>query len=400
YAAMDWLLARQDAIESALAARHLAPGANPSGTAYFDLTSAWVEGRCCPLAARGYSRDGKKGKEQIEYGLLTDPAGRPVSVRVFAGNTADPAAFVEIVEVVRTRFGLDTLTMVGDRGMITNARVDALRELGGLGWLTSLRAPQIAKLAAADGPLQMSLFDQADLAEFLHPDYPGERLVAARNPALAEQRARKRVDLLAATQTAFAPVLAAVEAGRLRGADAIGLRLGKVINRHKMAKHFLVAIGQDTLDIARDEASIAAEAALDGIYVLRTTLPAASVDPAGVVTAYKQLANVERDFRHLKADDLDLRPIHHRLEDRVRAHVLICFLAAYLLWHLRRTLAPLTFTDENPPERDNPVAAAQRSTAATRKATRKTDADWQPVRGFRELLEHLGTLTRNRIHTG
>jgi hypothetical protein len=399
YAAMDWLLARQDSIESTLAARHLAPEANPARTAYFDLTSAWVEGSKCPLAARGYSRDGKKGREQIEYGLLTDPAGRPVAVRVFAGNTADPAAFTAIVEVVRTKFGLDALTMVGDRGMITSARIDALREFGGLGWLTSLRAPQVARLAAADGPLQMSLFDECDLAEFVHPDYPGERLVAARNPALAEQRARKRVDLLAATQTAFAPVLAAVETGRLRGADAIGMRLGKVINRHKMAKHFVVRIGEDSLDIARDEASIAAEAALDGIYVLRTTLPA-QVDGAGIVTAYKQLANVERDFRHLKADDLDLRPIHHRLEDRVRAHVLICFLAAYLLWHLRATLAPLTFTDEQPPERANPVAPAQRSTAAATKASRKTDPTGAPVRGFRELLEHLGTLTRNRVRAG
>ncbi len=396
YAAMDWLLERQDAIEAALAGRHLAAAANPGGLAYFDLTSAWVEGSHCPLAARGYSRDGKKGLPQIEYGLLTDPAGRPVAVRVFPGNTADPTAFTAIVDVVRNRFGLSELVLVGDRGMITKARIDALRELGGLGWLTALRAPAIAALAADDGPLQLSLFDQADLAEFTHPDYPGERLVAARNPALGAERARKRGELLAATEAALAPILTAVAAGRLAGADQIGLRVGKVLGKYKMAKHFQVAITDTTLDVSRDEASIAAEAALDGIYVLRTTVPA-DVDAAGVITAYKNLANVERDFRHLKTDDLDLRPIHHHLEDRVRAHVLVCFLAAYLVWHLRRALAPLTFTDDTPPERDDPVGAAERSPAAKAKAARKTDPTGAPVRGFRELLDHLATLTRNRI---
>jgi len=399
YAAMDWLLGRQEAIEASLARRHLAPAANPGGLAYFDLTSAWVEGRHCPLAARGYSRDGKKGLPQIEYGLLTDPAGRPVAVRVFPGNTADPTAFTGIVEVVRNRFGLTELVMVGDRGMITTARIDALRELGGLGWLTALRAPQIAKLAADDGPLQLSLFDQADLAEFTHPDHPGERLVAARNPALAEDRARTRRELLAATETALAPLVTAVTQGRLTGADKIGLRVGRVLGKHKMAKHFSITITDTTLSVTRDETAITAEAALDGIYVLRTTL-GPDTDAAGVVRAYKNLANVERDFRHVKADDLDLRPIHHRLDDRVRGHVLICFLAAYLVWHLRAALAPLTFTDETPPERDNPVGPAHRSPGASAKAARKTNAAGEPVRGFRELLDHLGTLTRNHIRAG
>jgi hypothetical protein len=397
YAAMDWLLDRQEAIEATLARRHLA-AANPAGTAYFDLTSAWMEGAHCPLAVRGYSRDGKKGLPQIEYGLLTDPAGRPVAVRVFAGNTADPTAFSTIVEVVRERFGLARLVLVGDRGMITSARIEALRELGGLGWLTALRAPAIAALAADDGPLQMSLFDTADLAEFAHPDYPGERLVAARNPALAGERARKRAELLAATEAALAPIQTAVQAGRLAGADKIGLRVGRVLGRYKMAKHFTVTITDATLSVVRNAAGIAAEAALDGIYVLRTTV-GADVAAAGVLTAYQNLAAVERDFRHFKSDDLDLRPIHHRLEDRVRAHVLVCFLAGYLVWHLRATLAPLTFTDEAPPPRPDLVGPACRSAAASAKAARKTDQHGEPVRGFRELLDHLGTLTRNRIRT-
>ncbi|MGH3801982.1 MAG: IS1634 family transposase, partial [Pseudonocardiaceae bacterium] len=354
YAAMDWLTDRQDHIEATLAARHLAPAGNPAGMALFDLSSSWVEGSHCPLAARGYSRDGKKGKAQIEYGLLTDPQGRPVAVRVFPGNTADPTAFVEAVDVVRQRFGLAELVMVGDRGMITSARIEALKDLGGTGWLTALRAPQIAKLAADDGPLQLSLFDQQDLAEISHPDYPGERLIACRNPLLATERARKRGELLTATETALAPIVAAVTQGRLHGADQIGLRAGKVINKYKMAKHLDLTITDTTLTVTRRQAQITAEAAMDGIYVLRTSVPADRLDPAGVVTAYKNLANIERDFRQIKVDDLDLRPIHHRLEDRVRGHVLICMLAAYLLWHLRRAWAPLTYTDEHPPARDNP----------------------------------------------
>ena len=282
--------------------------------ALFDLSSSWVEGAHCPLAARGYSRDGKKGKAQIEYGLLTDPAGRPVAVRVFPGNTADPAAFVQAVEIVRAKFGLTELVMVGDRGMITSARIDALRETTELGWLSALRAPAIAALAAEDGPLQLSLFDQADLAEITHPDYPNERLIACRNPHLAAERARKRGELLAATEALLAPIATAVAEGRLTGADRIGLQVGRVINKYKMAKHLEVAITDTTLTLTRRQDRIAAEAALDGIYVLRTSLPAPALDAPGVVTAYKNLAHLERDFRSIKVDDLDLRPIHHHLE--------------------------------------------------------------------------------------
>jgi Transposase DDE domain len=397
YAAMDWLVERQDRIEAQLAARHLTPAGNPAGMALFDLSSSWLEGSRCPLAARGYSRDGKRGKLQIEYGLLTDPEGRPVAVRVFAGNTADPAAFVEAVEVVRERFGLAQLVMVGDRGMITSARIEALRELGGTGWLTALRAPQIAALAADQGPLQLSLFDQHDLAEISHPDYPGERLIACRNPLLATERARKRAELLAATETALAPILAAVTDGRLSGADQIGLRVGKVVNKYKMAKHFQIAITDSTLTIARRHTQIDAEAALDGIYVLRTSIGADRLDAGGIVLAYKDLANVERDFRTLKTDDLDLRPIHHRLEDRVRAHVLICMLAAYLVWHLRRAWAELTYTDEHPPTRDNPVTPAARSAHAAAKAARHHDEHGHRLHSFRALLTHLATLTRNDL---
>jgi hypothetical protein len=399
YAAMDWLGQRQGAIEAQLAKRHLGPAANPSALAYFDLSSSWVEGSKNELAARGYSRDKKRGMAQIEYGLLTDQDGRPVAVEVFSGNTADPTAFISVVETIRTRFGLERLTMVGDRGMITSARITALREVGDLGWLTCLRAPQIAALVKDDGPLQLSLFDQADLAEFSHPDYPFERLIACRNPLLAEERKRKRAELLAATEEALAPILASVKEGRLSGADQIGLKVGKVLNKYKMAKHFEVAIGEDTLSLARREEAIVAEAALDGIYVLRTTIKAEALDAPGVVDAYKALSHVERDFRHLKIDDIDLRPIHHRLEARVRSHVFICMLASYLVWHLREALAPLTFTDEAPPVRANPVAPAVRSAGARKKAARKVNSEGEEVRGFRELLEHLGTLTRNTMRT-
>jgi Transposase DDE domain len=398
YAAMGWLVSRQDQIEAKLAARHLAAEVNPSRMALFDLSSSWVEGRHCPLAARGYSRDGKKGKAQIEYGLLTDPHGRPVAVRVFAGNTADPTAFVAAVQVVRDRFGLTDLVMVGDRGMITSARIAALREHTDLGWLTCLRAPAIAALAAQDGPLQMTLFDQQDLAEITHPDYPGERLIACRNPLLAAERTRKRDELLTATEVLLAPVVTAVADGKLHGAAAIGLKVGPIINKYKMAKHLQLTITDTTLSVTRDTDHIAAEAALDGIYVLRTSVPTDQLDAPSVVTAYKSLSYVERDFRHIKTDDLALRPIHHRLEERVRAHVLICMLAAYLVWHLRHTLALLTYTDTEPPTRDNPVAPAHRSATASRKASRHRDEHDHPVRSFRALLTHLGTLTRNRIN--
>ena len=404
YAAMDWLEHRQNAIEAKLARRHLAPAVNPSKMALFDLSSSWLEGRCCPLAARGYSRDGKKGKLQIEYGLLTDPAGRPVAVRVFPGNTGDPGAFTEIVDVVRKKFGLQEMVMVGDRGMITSARIQAMNQLDDgtarpdpYEWITALRAPAIRKLMADDGPLQLSLFDEQDLAEITSEDFPGERLIACRNPVLAADRARTREELLAATEKLLAPLIARVTAGRLRGAGEIGVEVGKVITRYKTGKHFAVTITDDSLAVTRKQDQIDAEAALDGFYVLRTPVPAGQLDAAAVVTAYKNLKYVERDFRHIKSDDLDLRPVFHRLEERVKAHVLICMLACYLTWHLRRAWAPLTYTDQDPPAQDNPVTPAQRSARAQAKASGQHDPAGRPYHSFRGLLEHLATLTRNQV---
>jgi hypothetical protein len=393
YAAMDWLGQQQDHIQRQLARRHLAPG----GLALFDLSSSYVEGRHCQLAARGYSRDQKVGKDQIEYGLLTDPQGRPIAVEVFSGNTADPTAFMAVVERVRTRFGLKRLVLVGDRGMITSARIEALRGLEGMGWITCLRADKIRQLAT-DGPLQLGLFDQTNLAEISHPDFPGERLVACRNPALAAERARKRAELLAATEAELDKVTRLVEAGKLTGAAKIGVRVGKVLGRFKVAKHFDLQITDTAFTWTRRADQIAAEAALDGIYVIRTSVAADQLDTPGVVEAYKRLANVERDFRSLKTVDLELRPIHHRLDGRVRAHVLVCMLACYLAWHLRQALAPLCFTDQAPPKRTNPVAPAQRSADAAAKASRRQLADGTPTHSFRSLLDHLGTLTRNQVH--
>jgi hypothetical protein len=399
YAAMDWLESRQELIEKKLARRHLAPEANPSRMALFDLSSSWLEGSHCPLGARGYSRDGKKGNVQIEYGLLTDPEGRPVAIRVFEGNTADPSAFTEIAGVVKDTFGLRRMVMVGDRGMITSARIEALKELDGqYAWITALRSPQIRTLMADDGPLQLSLFDEQDLAEITSDDFPGERLIACRNPALASERARKREDLLAATEKLLAPLTARVAAGRLAGAAAIGRKAGEVIGKYKMAKHFDVTITDDSFAAERNQARIDAEARLDGIYVIRTPLPAAELGPAEAVTAYKNLKYVERDFRHIKSDDLDLRPVFHRLENRVKAHVQICMLAAYLTWHLRQAWAPLTYTDEEPPAQASPVAPAKRSPPAEAKASRQQDENGRAYLSFPGLLAHLATLTRNELH--
>jgi hypothetical protein len=403
YAAMDWLAARQDAIEKRLAAWHLGPEANPSPMALFDLSSSWLEGTHCPLAARGYSRDGKKGRLQIEYGLLTDPEGRPAAVRVFPGNTGDPAAFTEIVTVIRDKFKLAKMVMVGDRGMITKARIEALNQdedgnkvPNPYGWITALRAPAIRKLMADGGPLQMSLSGQQNLAEITSPDYPGERLVACRNPALAADRARTRSELLAATEKLLAPIIARAAAGGLTGAGEIGVAVGKVISKYNTGKHFVITITDTSLTVARNQAQIDDEAALDGFYVLRTPIPASQLDAPGVVTAYKNLKYAERDFRSIKADDLDLRPVFHRLEERVKAHVLICMLACYLTWHLRRAWAPLTFTDEHPPTAADPVAPARRSPAAHAKPSRQHDEHARPYRSFRGLLSHLATLTRNQ----
>ena len=396
YAAMDWLVSRQDDIEKQLAARHLAEG----GIAMSGLSSSWMEGSHCELAAYGYSRDGRRGKPQIEYGLLTDHEGRPVAVRVLAGNTADPKAFPEAVTAVRETFGLEKMIMVGDRGMITSARIKDLRELDGMAWITCLRHPAIKKLMAGGGPLQLSLSGEQDLAETTSPDFPGERLIACRNPFEAAKRARTRQELLAATEADLGKIAARVAAGRLKDPDKIGVAAGKVINKRKVAKHVILDIGEGRISWRRDQDSIDAEALTDGIYVIRTPVPAGTLDAAAAVAAYKDLANLERDFRHIKAEDLDLRPIWHRLEDRVRGHVLICTLACYLSWHLRRAWAPLTYTDEHRPARANPVAPARRSPSAAAKAASKTGPGKQPIRGFRDLIDHLATLTRDTITVG
>lgn len=400
YAAMDWLASRQEGIEAKLAKKHLSVRANPARLALFDLSSSWVTGRACPLAVRGYSRDGKKGCEQIEYGLLTDPHGRPVSVRVVAGNTADPAAFEALAKDFKTRYGLADMALVGDRGMITSARIDQLKELGGLHWVTALRAPAIKVLAADDGPLQMSLFDEANLAEITHPDYPGERLIACRNPALADERSRKRTELLDATDQELAKIKAAVDTGRRRGAGKIGVATGKVIGKYKMEKHYTLTIDDDSFTYTRNQEQIDAEAALDGIYIIRTSLPETRMDASQVVATYKSLAAVERDFRSIKSIDLHLRPIHHYTETRVRSHVFICMLAAYLTWHLRAAWAPLTFTDEARPEPADPVTAATRSQAADLKASTRTTANGEAAYSFQALLGHLATLTRNDLRYG
>jgi hypothetical protein len=392
YAAMDWLLARQATIETSLARRHLSEGS----MVLYDLSSSWMEGTHCPLALRGYSRDHKSGKAQIEYGLLTDAEGRPVSVEVFPGNTADPTAFISALEAVRTRFFLKEVVMVGDRGMITSARIEALRPLGGISWITCLRAPAI-RVLAEQGALQLTLFDETNLAEITHPDYPGERLVACRNPALAKERARKRTEMLDATEAELAKIALSVQSGRLKGADKIGIRVGRHLNDYKMAKHFEIMIGDDSLSFSRRQAEIDAEALLDGIYVIRTSVSDGRLDAPGAVRAYKGLSVVERDFRSLKAIDLDLRPIYHFTEDRVRAHVFICMLASYLIWHLRKAWAPLCFTDEEPPGRDDPVAPAVRSRGARNKDARKLTAAGDTVHDLSSLLNHLATLTRNTV---
>ena len=396
YAAMDWLVRRQRQIEAQLAARHLRAG----GIAMFDLSSSWMEGTQCELAAFGYSRDGKRGRKQIEYGLLTDPAGRPVAIEVFAGNTSDALSFKTAITRVRDDFGIANLILVGDRGMITKTRIAELRQLPGLDWITALRAPAIAALARDDGPLQMSLFDEHNLAEITHPDYPGERLICCRNPFLATERARKRQELLAATAKDLAKITEAVDAGRLTGADNIGERVGKVIDKHKVGKHFIREVTDTSFAFHRDEEKIAAEAALDGIYVIHTSVPADTLDSTSTVTAYKNLKYVERDFRITKTDDLNLRPIYHYLDDRVRAHVLICMLAAYLTWHLRQAFTELTYTDPNIPPAPDPVAPAQRSAQAQAKDRSKRNDDNLPVRKYQDLLNHLATLDRQTIVFG
>jgi hypothetical protein len=394
YDAMDWLLAQKGKIEKKLARRHLRQG----GIAMYDLSSSWMEGSCCELAAFGYSRDGKRGRMQIEYGLLTDPEGRPVGIDLFKGNTADAEACKTAISKVRDDFGLTELVFAGDRGMITKTRIADLRELDGAGWVTALKAPDIAALADDDGPLQLSLFDEQNFAEITHPDYPGERLVCCRNPALAVSRARKREALLAATEADLEKIRASAAAGRLKDTDKIGVRVGKVIGKHKVGKHFTWEITGGGFAFRRDEAKIAAEARLDGIYVIRTTMTAEAADAPGVVQIYKNLKYVERDFKTIKIDDLDVRPIRHYLAGRVEAHLLIAMLAAYLTWHLRKALAPLTFTDENIPQPADPVAPARRSPRAAVKDAVKQTPDGLPLYRYRDLIEHLATLSRQVIN--
>jgi len=400
YQAMDWLLPRQDKIEAALADRHLSEGT----LVLYDATSTYFEGRTCPLGALGHAKaDGKKGKPQIVIGLLCAPNGCPVSVDVFEGNTSDPKTVAPQIKKLRERFGIKRMVLVGDRGMITQARIDEdLRPQEGVGWITCLRAPAIKKLVNK-GSLQLSLFDEQDLAEITDPDYPGERLVVCRNPLLADERERKRADLLEATERELDKIVARVTRQKrpLAGKDRIGIAVGKVVNRYKMAKHFKLEIGESSFRYERNLEGIEAEAQLDGIYVLRTSVAKTELDTEATVRAYKSLSEVERAFRSLKTVDLKVRPIHHRLEDRVRAHVLLCMLAYYVEWHMREALAPLLFDDDDKSgaeaARSSIVAPAQRSASAKRKARSKRTADGFPVHSFQTLLDDLATITSNTV---
>jgi hypothetical protein len=402
YAALDLLGGAQPRIEAALAKRHLRDGC----LVLYDLTSSYLEGRKCELGRYGYSRDGKKDKLQIVFGLLCAANGCPVAVEVFEGNTGDPSTLAGQVTKLKEKFGLSRVLLVGDRGMITEARIGEDLAPAGLDWLTALRAPAIQALAADDGPLQLSLFDERDMAEITSPDYPGERLIVCRNRALAQERARKREALLAATEKELARIAASVTRGRnpLAGADTIGLKAGAVLARRKMAKHFELSITDASFSYSRNEASIGKEAALDGFYVLRTSVPPETLDTAAAVSAYKSLSQVERAFRSLKTQDLEIRPIHHRLAERVRAHVFLCMLAYYVTWHMHQALAPMLFEDHDKDNaakgRSSPVAPAQVSAAAKAKAASRKTADGQPVHSFRTLLQDLATLTRNNVRFG
>lgn len=402
YDALDWLGAQQDRIEAKLARRHLADAT----LVLYDLTSTYLEGRCCPLARHGHSRDGRSDKLQIVFGVICSKDGCPIAVEVFSGNTGDPSTLKSQLDKLKSRFGLERIAIVGDRGMITQARIEQDIVPAGLDFITALRAPAIRALAEDDGPLQLSLFDQRDLAEIDSPDYPGERLVACRNPALAEERTRKRAELLQATERDLLRIQERVRRQRkpLRGEAAIGEAVGAVLNRRKMAKHFERTITSTDFSFARKQASIDAEARLDGIYVLRTSLPQAGLDTAAVVLAYKSLARVEHVFRSIKTVDIEVRPVFHYAADRVRAHVFLCMLAYYLEWHMRQALAPILFDDHDraaaQAQRASPVAKAHLSPAATRKAKTKQTDDGLPVHSFRSLLADLATLTRNQVRFG
>ena len=403
YEAMDWLIGRQANIESQLAAKHLSQGS----LVLYDLTSSYFEGRHCPLATFGHSRDERSGNPQIVYGLLTDAQGCPVAVEVFAGNTADPNTVKDQINKLRTRLGLERVILVGDRGTLTSARLrEDLQTQTGIDWITALRAPQIQSLAVSGGPLQMSLFDHSDLAEIHHADYPGERLIACRNPLLAEERARKRKELLAATEKELNKILAATQRAKrpFRGKERITLRVGRVLGRYKMAKHFRCQFQDASFRFERIQSSIDREAALDGIYVIRTNVAASQASAEDAVKYYKELSHVERAFRSLKSVDLKVRPIHHRTENRVPTHVLLCMLAYYVEWHMRRALAPMLFDDADPAAgaalRPSIVAPAQRSPQAKRKARTKRTEDDMPVHSFHTLLDDLRTIALNTIKMG
>ena len=406
YATLDWLGREQPFIEATLARRHLKNGA----LLLYDVTSSYLEGRCCELAQHGYSRDHRGDRPQIVIGLMCAADGCPVAVEVFEGNTADPLTLSVQIDKLKQRFQLQRVVMVGDRGLLTSARIEQTLRPAGLDWITALRAPTIKQLAAEGGPLQPSLFDDRDLAEITSPDYPGERLVVCKNPLLAEERARKRTELLAATENELARIAARVQRARnpLRGAAAIGQAVGAVLGRRHMAKHFQITIADDAFSFAQNSVSIAAEASLDGIYVVRTNLPAAHSDAAATVRAYKSLSGVEHAFRSLKTVDLELRPVFHWTAPRVRAHVLLCMLAYYLQWHMRQSLAPMLFDEPDPAgreaQRTSPVAKAEPSPAAKRKTARKRtdpgDGEPLPVHSFHTLLGDLATLTRNVVRLG
>ena len=401
YRALDWLHEAQPAIERRLARQHLM-GAT---LVLYDLTSTWLTGRCCELAARGHSRDGKRDDPQIVFGLVCSAEGCPIAVEVFKGNTADPATVAAQVAKLKDRFGIAHLAWVGDRGMLTSARIEQVLKPEGMDWVSSLRAPQIAQLAQEHGPFQPSLFDARNLLELTSQNFPGERLVVCRNPLLAEERARKRLELLAATETDLAKITAATQRARspLRGQDTIALRVGRVVGRFHMAKHFELSITETSLAYQRKTQAIEAEAALDGLYVIRTSLPAAQLDANATVAAYKSLAHVERAFRSIKTIDLNVRPVFHYSESRVRAHVLLCMLAYYVQWHMRQRLKPMLFDDEQldvaSASRASAVAKAVRSEHANHKDANKRADDGLPLHSFRTLLKDLGTLAYNVTHT-
>jgi hypothetical protein len=392
YAAMDWLAERQERIEDRLARRHLSDGE----LVLYDVSSSYFEGRSCELAKLGYSRDQKRGSLQIIYGLLCDKPGRPIAVEVFSGELHDDKTLPSQIEKLKSRFGLSRVVVVSDRGMVTKANLELLQNADA-GWITALKAPQIQKLARQD-ELQLSLFDQTNLAEITSEDYPDERLIVCRNPLVAAERARKRSDLLEATERGLAEIAQRVQRGTLTGADQIGLAVGPALKRYKVKKHFEVTITDTTFTYKRKTEQIDTEAALDGIYVLRTNVPDGELSTGDVVRSYKNLEQVERAFRAFKGPELEIRPIHHHLADRVRAHVFLCMLAYYLTWHLRHVWAPLLFKDEHPPERPDPVAKATRSPAADRKARTKRTSAGETCHSYKSLLAELSTLTRNTIH--